>query len=92
MIALENLPFERLFKMGMEIQVNLEHKEKYVVENQSHMGSMLSQLESTNLNHKNILMNFQSKIHITRSSCQQQRITKIDMRKFDGNDFITWIF
>lgn len=48
MIVMENILLERLPKMDVKIQVNCKHSEKHVFENKSHMGSMLSQLESTN--------------------------------------------
>lgn len=48
MITMENILLERP-KRDVEIQENHENKDKNDVENQSHMGSMLSTLERTNL-------------------------------------------
>ena len=79
----------------MEIQGNHEQKEKHVVENQYHMGSMISQLESTNIESHNHNHDFSLQEHhhhgfkLAPRNCY---ITKINMSKFDGNDPITWIF
>jgi hypothetical protein len=78
----------------MEIQGNHENKENKVVETQSHMGSILSHLESTNIeshNHDHSLL--QDPHHQGfKSAPRNYFIPKIDMRKFDGKDPITWIF
>jgi hypothetical protein len=57
----------------MEIQGNHENKENNGVETQSHMGSILSQLESTNIESQ-IIIHY-SKIHIIKASSQHQGTT-----------------
>jgi len=95
MILMENVLLQKLPKRYLETQGNHEHKENDVVENQSHMGSMLSQLE---------IKNFESQNHNHEFSIQDPHhqgfklapmsyyILNIDMRKFDGNAPVTWIF
>ena len=53
MISMENIILKRLHKRNAEIQRNHEHKEKHVIENQFHMGSMLTKLENTNYESQN---------------------------------------
>jgi hypothetical protein len=85
---------ERLCKGDLKIQGNHENKENKVVENQSHMGSILSHLESTNIES-------QSQDHSLLQGSHHEGfmlaprshfIPKIDMRKFDGKDPIPKIF
>jgi hypothetical protein len=79
-------------KRDMEIQGNHENKENNGVETQSHMGSILSQLESTNTEFQNY-SSLQDPHHQGfKSAPRNYFIPKIDMRKFDGKDPITWIF
>ena len=53
MISIENILLERPSKRDVEMQGNHDYKEKHVVKNQSRMGSILSQLESTNFESQN---------------------------------------
>jgi hypothetical protein len=70
----------------MEIQGNPENKENNGVETQSHMGSILSQLESTNTEFQNY-SSLQDPHHQGfKSAPRNYFIPKIDMRKFDGKD------
>jgi hypothetical protein len=85
---------ERLCKGDLKIQGNHENKENKVVENQSHMGSILSHLESTNIesqsqDHSLLQGPHHEGFMLTPRS---HFIPKIDMRKFDGKDPITQIF
>jgi len=91
---MENILLERLPKRDVEIQWNHEHKEKHVVENQSHMRSILSQLESTNLESQNHNHEFSiqyPKHHGFNLAPRNYYIPNIDMRKFNGNNLVTWI-
>jgi hypothetical protein len=76
----------------MGIQGNPKNKENKGVETQSHMGSILSQLESTN----NEFHNYSSLQYLHhqgfKSTPRNYFIPNIDMRKFDGKDPIAWIF
>lgn len=58
MKELQNIILRGLPKMDVEIKGNYEHKEKHGFENQSHVGSMLSQLERKNIESQTIIMNF----------------------------------
>jgi hypothetical protein len=57
----------------MEIQGNHENKENNGVETQSHMGSILSQFESTNTESQN--HSFTSRSTSSRFQCQHQGTT-----------------
>jgi hypothetical protein len=48
MKSIESIILHRIPKRDMDIQENNENKEKNGVDTQSHVGSILSQLESTN--------------------------------------------
>jgi chromosome segregation ATPase len=86
--------YERLPKGDIKMQGIHENKENKVVETQSHMGSILSLLESTNSesqNHDHSLLQYP---HHRGFNLEPRNyfIVKIDMRKFDGKYPIMWIF
>ena len=79
----------------MEISVNHEHNERNGVETQSHMGSILSQLESINIesqSHNQDVLLQDPHNQGFKSSPRNYYIPKKNMRKFDVNYPITWIF
>jgi hypothetical protein len=76
----------------MEIQGNHENKENNGIETQSHVGSILSQSESTNTKsqkHSSLQDPHHRGLNVTP---RKYFIPKINMRKFDGKYPITWIF
>jgi hypothetical protein len=94
MKTLETVLLERILKRHMEIQGNNENNENNCVEIRSHMGSILSHLQSTNTEsqiHDHSLL--QDTHHQGFVLAPRNRfIPNIDMRKFDSKDPITWIF
>jgi hypothetical protein len=85
---------ERLPKGDIKMQGNHENKENNSVEPQSHMGNISTQLGSMNIESQNHdHSSFQDLHHRGfNSTPRNYLIPKIDMRKFDGKDPITWIF
>ena len=92
MKSIEAMFLQRIPERDMKIQENYENKENNGVETQSHVGSVLSQLESTNTESQNH-SSLQDPHHRGFNVAPRNYfIPKIDMRKFDGKDHITWIF
>jgi hypothetical protein len=92
MKTLETNLLQRIPNRDMEIQGHHENKENNGVETQSHMGSIVSQLESTNTEFQNHSL-LQDPHHRGFIAAPRNHfIPNIDMRKFDGKYHITWIF
>ena len=92
MKTLETILLQRIPNMDMEIQGNHENNKNNGVEIQSHMRSILSQQGSTNIEFQNHSL-LQDRHHQSLNATPRNYfIPKIDTRKFDGKDPITWIF
>jgi hypothetical protein len=89
MKSIETIFLQRIPKRDMEIQVKHESKKNNGVETQSHVGSILSQLERTNTksyNHSSL----QDPDHCGLNVAPRNYfILKINMRKFGGKNHIT---
>jgi hypothetical protein len=91
MKSIETILLQRIPKRDMEIQGNHENKENNGVETQSHMGSILSHLESTNIESQNHdHSSLQDPHHqVFKSTPRNYFIPKIDMRKVESKNMAT---
>jgi hypothetical protein len=91
MKTLETILLQRIPNRDMEIQGNHENKENNGVEIRSHMGSILSHLESTNTESQSQDHSLLQDPHHQgfMSTPRNHFIPNIYMSKFDGKDPIT---
>jgi hypothetical protein len=85
---------ERFPKGEIGMQGNHENRENKIVEPQSHMGNILTNVENINIESQNHdYSSLQDAYHQGFNFAPRNYlISNIDMRKFDGKDPITWIF